>query len=449
MTTDTHGKSGFEKWTNEQCMMLEPTWQLARVRRDAHHKAFRFYSRYNTMVSLPPILIGAILSTVSFNPDAVPNGVGTGLAVFVTVMSTINSYFALAKSQEGHRQTYRAFNMLVREIEVNIIRGKEDPKRTFIDFLEYMNEQFTKIIEEAPALNPSSRKYLEKYFCTRPSPFDQILKGDKTASGYDNNIMDAAVLSKPRRVDVNGLSFRMQLENVAVIDSGNNKNRIKSITNSIKSTNNSPLNVRDSYNPAPTTRIPTRSRFRSVMNFFRIGRRSHNDNNQMSDVRIDELDDVVAHTTDIVKNSNIIAMEREREREREKELVREILNEKKLNKKNKRESVKSKFDHLMDENDNDKNRKTDNNKNENKNKNDNENDLLNITRMMSSGSGSSSSAKVNSQDLLSSMSNYKKSNIMQSTHTPSLVDDTDEEQVSLEIDEDMHHTDDENYTDRK
>ena len=172
-------------------------------------------------------------------------------------------------------------------------------------------------------------------------------------------------------------------------------------------------------------------------------------------MRIDKLDDFVAHTTDIVKNSNIIAMEREREREREKELVREILNEKRLNKKTKRESVNnknnkevsnhvtsSKFDHLMDENDNDKNRKTDNNnKNENKNKNDNENDLLSITRMMSSGSGSGSGSKVNSQDLLSSMSNYKKSNIM---HTPSLVDDTDEEQVSLEIDEDIHHIDDEN-----
>lgn len=182
----------FEKWTDEQCMLLEPTWQLCRVRRDAHHMAYRFYYKYNTIVSLPPILIGAILSTISFNPDAVPSGVSAALAMFITGMATVNSFFGLSKSQEGHRQSYRAFNMLVREIELNIIRGREEPKRSFIDFLEYCNEQFTKVTEDAPTLNPAARQHLDSYRGSRPSPFDKLVSGDKNASGFNPELVEGS-----------------------------------------------------------------------------------------------------------------------------------------------------------------------------------------------------------------------------------------------------------------
>lgn len=180
----------FEKWTDEQCRQLKPAWELSRVRRDSHHLAYRFYNKYNTIVTLPPILIGAILSTLSFNPNAVPNGVSAGLAMFITAMATINSFFGLSKSQEGHRQSYRMFNALVRDIEMNIIRGKELPKRTFIDFMEYVNEQFSKTVEDAPTLNPEARKLLETYRETRETPFDKLIEGDTTASGYDSTLAE-------------------------------------------------------------------------------------------------------------------------------------------------------------------------------------------------------------------------------------------------------------------
>jgi len=178
----------FDIWTDEQCMQLKPIWELCRMRRDAHHIAYRFYNKYNTIVTLPPILIGAILSTISFNPTAVPNGVSAGLAMFITAMSTINSFFGLSKSQEGHRQSYRMFNTLVREIELNIIRGKEAPKRTFIDFIEFVNEQFAKVVEDAPTLNPEARRVLDTYRQNRVTPFDKLVEGDKEATGYDASL---------------------------------------------------------------------------------------------------------------------------------------------------------------------------------------------------------------------------------------------------------------------
>ena len=178
------------KWTDEQCLLLEPIWQLARVRRNAHHMAYRFFHKYNTISNLPTILFGAILSTISFEPTSVPSIVSASLAMFITAIATMNTFFSLAKCQEGHKQSYKAFNMLVREIEVNLIRGREEPKRAFLDFQEYVNEQFTKIVENTPTLNPAAKRYLDDYRGSRPSPFYMIMKGDKTATGYKSSIDD-------------------------------------------------------------------------------------------------------------------------------------------------------------------------------------------------------------------------------------------------------------------
>ena len=203
----------FELWTDEQCVSLKPVWELCRARRDAHHMAYRFYNKYNTIVTLPPNLIGAILSTISFNPDAVPSGVSAGLAMFITAMSTVNSFFGLSKSQEGHRQSYRMFNTLVRDIELNIVRGKEAPKRTFIDFIEFVNEQFSKVVEDAPTLNPEARLLLDTHRKDRITPFDKLIAGDKEATGYDS-ALDMSSQSQQQN------SFPLNIVSVEAISNG-------------------------------------------------------------------------------------------------------------------------------------------------------------------------------------------------------------------------------------
>lgn len=178
----------FAKWTDEQCKLLEPLWQLSRARRDSHHIAYRHYNKWHTVVNLPPILLGAILSTISLKPESVPTGISATLAVFITGLSTVNTFFEFSKSREGHRQCYRAFNAIVRDIELNIIRGREDPRRSFVDFMESVNEQFSQVVESAPPLSKAARDYLDSYRETRRSPFDLLLEGDAKSTGYDSSI---------------------------------------------------------------------------------------------------------------------------------------------------------------------------------------------------------------------------------------------------------------------
>ena len=174
-------------WTDEQCMQLEPLFVLCQARRDAHQAAFNFFSTWNNVVSLPSILVGSVLSTLSFNEEAAPAGVSAGLAIFMTVMSTCNSFFNLSKKTEGHRTTSRGFNLLVREIEVSILRGQEAPKRQFVDFIESINDSFTKLLEDAPNLNASALQILNTQRKSKPSPFDNLRGvGDDDRNNQDN-----------------------------------------------------------------------------------------------------------------------------------------------------------------------------------------------------------------------------------------------------------------------
>ena len=89
-------------------------------------------------------------------------------------MSTCNSFFNLSKKTEGHRTTSRGFNLLLREIEVSILRGQEAPKRQFVDFIESINDQFTKLLEDAPNLNAGALAILNAQRKNKPSPFNNL-----------------------------------------------------------------------------------------------------------------------------------------------------------------------------------------------------------------------------------------------------------------------------------
>jgi len=175
-------------WSDSQCKQLEPVWHLAKARRDAHYSAHNYYNKWHNFITLPSVLIGAVLSTISFDKDAAPVAVSASLAIFMTLMSTINSYFNFSKKQESHRQTYRGFNLLVRDLELSILRGQETPKREFVDFLEYINDNLTQLIENAQLLNSSARKILSIANTDKPSPFDNLRGIDSDNKGLSDDI---------------------------------------------------------------------------------------------------------------------------------------------------------------------------------------------------------------------------------------------------------------------
>ena len=167
-------KPRIEPWKPAQIMKLKSLWILAQARRDAHEIAFRYFNKFHTAVSLPTILVGAILSTLSFNPEEAPPALNETCAIFMTVTSITNAFFQFSKKAEGHRQTYRGFNLLLREMEMCILRGQDQPKRDFVEFLEYISDRVSDLVSDAPVLNKSAYNILMNKKLGKPSPFDQL-----------------------------------------------------------------------------------------------------------------------------------------------------------------------------------------------------------------------------------------------------------------------------------
>ena len=167
-------KNNIEAWNPKQILQLKSLWVLCKARYAAHEYSYRYFNKLNTIVSLPSILVGAVLSTLSFKPEDAPAGVNAGCAIFMTLMTTTGTFFQFSKKAEGHRQTYRGFNLLLREMEMCILRGRESPKREFGEFLEYINDKMTDLISDAPTLDRKGSELLKKNKIDKPSPFDHM-----------------------------------------------------------------------------------------------------------------------------------------------------------------------------------------------------------------------------------------------------------------------------------
>ena len=63
-----------------------------------------------------------------------------------------------------------------------ILRGSTAPKREFGDFLEYINDRFTELIEDAPQLHAAGQQILNNVQRSRPSPIDSFRSSASTGA---------------------------------------------------------------------------------------------------------------------------------------------------------------------------------------------------------------------------------------------------------------------------
>ena len=161
-------------WTDSEVLQLEPLWLLCVGRRQAHKSSAVFNGRFHKAFTFPNVLLGSVLSTLTVDLEASPVGLATTLSVIMTLLATTTTFFNFSAKSEGHRATHRGFTLLLREMEMCIIRGRSAPKREFVDFLEYVNDRFTSLIEDAPDLHPAGQRILDEVRNNRPTPFDDI-----------------------------------------------------------------------------------------------------------------------------------------------------------------------------------------------------------------------------------------------------------------------------------
>ena len=123
-----------------------------------HLRSEKKYARLNTMMALPVIVLSTLSGTLSvaspslFGTDnkAASAGIGFG-TIGVSILSTIQNFFAWAKRQEAHRMAALHYSKLYRylSIELALPRDTRTPAKHLIKFVR---EQVDRLGEVSPII---------------------------------------------------------------------------------------------------------------------------------------------------------------------------------------------------------------------------------------------------------------------------------------------------------
>lgn len=129
----------------------------------------RYYSRNNTIVALPVIVLSTVTGFLSGSSsilfgDSVMATIGTGaVSLFTGVLSTIGSYYAWAKKAEACRISALQYSKLqkVIAIEMTLPKVERIPASTM---LKMMRDSVERLLETSPAVPEHIiRRYRERF----------------------------------------------------------------------------------------------------------------------------------------------------------------------------------------------------------------------------------------------------------------------------------------------
>ena len=147
-----------------------------------HTKAEAFFSKRNTIVALPTIVLSTLVgflsgtsSSIFSAPTTASIGIGS-VSLFTGVLSTIGTYFAFAKQQEGHRIAAIQYAKLCRFLSIELALPRED-RIAAGDLLKMTKENIERLLEIAPPVPQSIIDEFNKKFKSDEISIPDICNG--------------------------------------------------------------------------------------------------------------------------------------------------------------------------------------------------------------------------------------------------------------------------------
>lgn len=120
-----------------------------------HNHAQKKYSKLDTVIALPVIILSTIAGTGSIASDSLFPGsqyanVGIGaISLGVGILNTISSYFAWAKRSEGHKIAAMTYSKLYKFIVIELSLPRKE-RMGAGDMLKVIREQTERLSETSP-----------------------------------------------------------------------------------------------------------------------------------------------------------------------------------------------------------------------------------------------------------------------------------------------------------
>ena len=125
-----------------------------------HTRAEAYYSVRNTAVALPTIVLSTMVgflsgSSASIFAEPTTSAIGIGsVSLFTGILSTVGTFFAFAKKQEGHRIAAIQYAKLGRFLSIELALPREE-RIVAGDLLKMAKENIERLLEIAPPVPDS------------------------------------------------------------------------------------------------------------------------------------------------------------------------------------------------------------------------------------------------------------------------------------------------------
>ena len=156
-------------WTNILEEYFASTGEKAHCLSWLHKRAEAMFSHRTIFLDLPTIIIGAVNGFMSVgakqifpNDDFASVYIGV-IALFVSLLNTINSYFSWSRRAEGHRISALQYSKLFRflAIEMSLPRSQ---RMSPAELLKYTKEAYDRLSEISPLVPSTIIEDFQKKF---------------------------------------------------------------------------------------------------------------------------------------------------------------------------------------------------------------------------------------------------------------------------------------------
>jgi hypothetical protein len=144
------------EWTIDHEKIMTEWGDRAMCYRWLHLKAHNSYSTYNTLFTIPVIIISTLTGTANFAQQQVPVIYQSYFFMIVGfcnisagIISTIAQYLKIAQLNESHRVSSISWDKFYRNIKIEL--GKHPDERIDIThFMKFCKEEYDRLIETSP-----------------------------------------------------------------------------------------------------------------------------------------------------------------------------------------------------------------------------------------------------------------------------------------------------------
>jgi len=164
-----------------------------------HSKSEKRFSKLNTYISIPVIVLSTIAGSASIGSKSLFNGSEAGnvciglVSLSVGLMNTVSSFFSWAKRSESHRIAAITYQKIYRFILIELALPRSE-RMAARDMLKIVRDQCDRMQETSPQVPEFViKEFKEKFGGTTPN-----LKKPEITNGLDPIIIYSEKLASPK-----------------------------------------------------------------------------------------------------------------------------------------------------------------------------------------------------------------------------------------------------------